>query len=371
MPRRTSQAVTNQVSLGAIVREELPFPIVFYPNLYGTFVAFAKDKSSTIYLCACSEPAVKNLLRLQAAVGCQPNSYELRNAPLDSWFFPNELAKVSLNHKENSLKALSFQTGLCHRCNLATPSLRWCHEMYGGEFVQHFGWYINQTYLRLGILPMSFDFLPDVCPPELQQMIQEMKRANEEYDKERLRLQAISFGPKRLDIPDTEVTYWSNVKLEEAQEMISLRKAASRANRLVKNTLENITRKEFGHRKVGEGWVSETLLYQILKRLFPSEEIVRHHRPEWLEGLELDIYFPNLEVAIEYQGQQHCHPIEAWGGYDALQALKERDARKAKICKERGIHLITVDYTEPLTEEHISELFKDTQLSERTAYNNG
>lgn len=70
-------------------------------------------------------------------------------------------------------------------------------------------------------------------------------------------------------------------------------------------------------------------------------------------GLELDVHLPDLELALEYQGQQHYHPIRAWGGLPALRKTQERDARKADLCREQGVTLVRVEYTEALTEEHI------------------
>ena len=75
-----------------------------------------------------------------------------------------------------------------------------------------------------------------------------------------------------------------------------------------------------------------------------------------LGRLELDVYVPGAELAFEYQGQQHFYAIEAWGGEEALSKVQERDARKARLCAEHGVTLITVDYTEPLTETYIRGL---------------
>ena len=93
--------------------------------------------------------------------------------------------------------------------------------------------------------------------------------------------------------------------------------------------------------------------------------IIRHHRPNWLDRLELDIFLPDLKLAFEYQGQQHFHAIKAWGGEKALKDLQERDKKKAHLCHQNGITLITIDYTEPLTDEYLrhvisQKISKDT-----------
>lgn len=355
---RPKKAAKNPVSLGAVVRENLPYPVVYYPNHYGTFFAFGKYESSDATLCLCSKPAIENLIRLEQENPRPLNVNPLRMAVFDSQFFPNIITSIPLQNKQNPLEDLSFDKGLCHRCNLKTPSLRYCHEMYGGEFIQHYGWYLNQEYLRLGIYPMWFFYLRDVCLPEHQTDIDSLKNAKEEYQEEYERLSNLASGPNRDDIAPDEITYWHNVKMGEEKEMVKLRKIASQKERAFTTKIENIVRQEFGFRNVGEGWVSETILYQIVTRLLVKQEILRHHRPDWLEGLELDIFIPALNLAFEYQGQQHFHPIDLWGGVQELQDLQARDERKARLCESLGINLITIDYTEPLTENYIYEILE-------------
>jgi len=160
-------------------------------------------------------------------------------------------------------------------------------------------------------------------------------------------------GPDREDIHPDEVTYWQNVKISEAEPMQQLRRQAAQLNRAVSKVFENMARQEFGFRKVGERWVSETLLFRIVDRMFKDQEVLHHHRPQWLEGLELDIYVPGLKMGFEYQGQQHFHPVEVWGGKGALKLTQLRDQRKRDLCAEAGVKLVEIDYTEPLTEDHI------------------
>ncbi|MGZ4861303.1 MAG: hypothetical protein ACXV2E_00715 [Halobacteriota archaeon] len=343
----------NPVSRGNVIREDLPYPVVYYPNGYGTFFAFALDESSQPTLCLCAKPAIENLLRLKKENPRPHNINPLRRAIFDSWFFPDAIASSPLKNKQNPIEDLCFAEGLCHRCNLVIPYLRYCHEMYGGEFIQHFGWYLNQTYLRLGIYPMHFSYLKDVCPQEYQDDIESSKKAREKYRTEYERLSNVVRGPKRDDIAPDEVTYWHNVKKSEEQEMVRLRRISSKTGRSFTTKIENIVRQEFGFRRVGEGWVSETILYQIVTRIVVEQEVLRHHRAEWLEGLELDVFVPSLNLAFEYQGQQHFHPVEVWGGSKALQDLQERDKRKAKLCVSHGIDLIAIEYTEPLAENYI------------------
>ena len=119
------------------------------------------------------------------------------------------------------------------------------------------------------------------------------------------------------------------------------------------NAIENLVREQFGYPKIGDAWVSETMLFHIVEEIYPDVEIIRHHRPNWLEGLELDIYIPSIKLAFEYQGLQHFQAVEHWGGKEKLEVQKEHDSRKKRICKEKGVRLICVNYDEELTNEYI------------------
>ncbi|HSH52207.1 MAG TPA: hypothetical protein VK982_10850, partial [Bacteroidales bacterium] len=62
-----------------------------------------------------------------------------------------------------------------------------------------------------------------------------------------------------------------------------------------------------------------------------------------LNGLELDIYFPELNIAIEYQGDY----------WHSIPETVERDKRKKQLCEEIGIKLIEVWDSEFIKEEQI------------------
>lgn len=105
---------------------------------------------------------------------------------------------------------------------------------------------------------------------------------------------------------------------------------------------ENTVRQERGVPHVGEGWVEETRLYHSIKEALAPLDVQHHASPAWLGNQHLDIFIPELKVAIEYQGLQHYQPVEYFGGVEAFEKTQTRDARKARLCKRHGIHLIHV-----------------------------
>lgn len=318
MPKRR-HAEIPPVSLGGIAFERaLPLPWVHYPQHYGTFFAFGAAEQGPWFLCQCARTPLTHLAELNRRRPRRLNANPGRMAPLDSWHVPEFVAALSREHRDDPLAALNFRPKLCHRCNLVSPAWRYCHEMYGGRFDQAYGWYVNQMRLRLGVLEK--DYLPQICPEQIRVLVE------------------ASLAAERACVKDPSRPNQRALQLAE---------------RRLKNAFIDLTREEFGFRKVGEGWVSESMLGKLVQRLFPGTEVLRHHRSEWLGRLELDVFVPAELLALEYQGQQHFHPIEAWGGKEALAAVRQRDRLKARLCREQGVTLVAINYTDPLTEEFV------------------
>jgi len=91
-------------------------------------------------------------------------------------------------------------------------------------------------------------------------------------------------------------------------------------------------------------WVREASLYGAVRELFPDLRVLREASPEWLGRLRLDIYLPELKLAIEHQGEQHYRPLEVFGGEESHMRTMERDRIKRLKCKENGIQLIEIRY---------------------------
>lgn len=126
---------------------------------------------------------------------------------------------------------------------------------------------------------------------------------------------------------------------------------------LIKNKKEiaNIVRIEKGLPKIGEGWISETLLYYAVKTALQEYEVINHGSPEWLGLQHLDIFIPELSIGIEYQGKQHTEPVDFFGGVEAFKKNIERDERKKRLCSENELKLFYV-YPETDTHQFIEKL---------------
>lgn len=104
---------------------------------------------------------------------------------------------------------------------------------------------------------------------------------------------------------------------------------------------ENEVRIEKGYSIVGT-LVNESILFSKLKQHFPTYNVISQYRPKWLGRQSLDIFIEDLNVAIEYQGDQHTRPVEFFGGEAAYLITKQRDQKKLNLCKRNGCRLVYV-----------------------------
>lgn len=124
---------------------------------------------------------------------------------------------------------------------------------------------------------------------------------------------------------------------------------------------EDRYRESIGMYKIGEYWRSETELYYSIKLAFNNTEVKQHYSPKWLGRQHLDIYIPEFNIGIEYQGVQHYRPVDFFGGVEAFEKGQERDLRKKKLCEEHGCHIVYVNEGYNLNEviERIALIIKN------------
>lgn len=83
---------------------------------------------------------------------------------------------------------------------------------------------------------------------------------------------------------------------------------------------------------------AELILYNELKIHFPNFTILANDR-QILDGLELDIYIKELNLAIEWNGIFHYEPIR---GLNGLEKIQKKDSIKIAKCKALNIELIVI-----------------------------
>ena len=89
-------------------------------------------------------------------------------------------------------------------------------------------------------------------------------------------------------------------------------------------------------------WFNELNLFKIAKSEYP--DTIYQFRSNWLGNQSLDIYIPDLNLAIEYQGIQHYEPVKAFGGKEKFEERLKLDNRKRQLCKENNINLFEWKY---------------------------
>jgi hypothetical protein len=98
-------------------------------------------------------------------------------------------------------------------------------------------------------------------------------------------------------------------------------------------TYNNLHKTTGTRRSKLEVWLEEQLrkLYPDLKILFNAKEAI---------NAELDIHFPDLNLAFELNGIYHYEPIH---GPKKLASIQTNDHRRFSACAEKGIALCIID----------------------------
>jgi len=89
-------------------------------------------------------------------------------------------------------------------------------------------------------------------------------------------------------------------------------------------------------------WKSQDNLAFLARELYPDAE--REYSPSWLGSQRIDVFLPSVNVAIEYQGEQHFRAVEFFGGEESFLANQRRDEKKRELCKLNGVKLIEWPY---------------------------
>lgn len=88
---------------------------------------------------------------------------------------------------------------------------------------------------------------------------------------------------------------------------------------------------------------------EILKVLNKYE--IKHQTQKTFDGcygnkslLLFDFYIPEINTAIEFDGEQHFRPVEYFGGEKKFKQTKKYDEIKSRYCEKNGIKLVRIPY---------------------------
>ena len=120
---------------------------------------------------------------------------------------------------------------------------------------------------------------------------------------------------------------------------------------------DNAFRRERSIPEIGRGWVSEVALLDLIRTLWPSA--IHQWRPWFLGMQSIDIYIPELGLAIEYQGQQHYEPVALFGGEEGFHLARARDERKRALLNANKVRLLEWRYDSPITRAELLKRIAD------------
>lgn len=116
---------------------------------------------------------------------------------------------------------------------------------------------------------------------------------------------------------------------------------------------DHYLREKLDYPIAGKKWINESYLYNVVKTIFYNHWVEREFSPKWLRGKRIDIFVHDINLAIEYQGEQHYKPVEIFGGEQGFKNTQKRDKEKLQLCKQHNINLIYFNYQEELNESMV------------------
>lgn len=115
-------------------------------------------------------------------------------------------------------------------------------------------------------------------------------------------------------------------------------------------TTEDFARRILGFPQRGERLVKQKEVFALLQKGFAPLTVVQEASPPFLAGLRYDVYIPELRLAVEYQGEQHFRPVEAFGGKEGFLRTVERDRLKAQLSELNGVTIEYIRYDEDIVQ---------------------
>lgn len=87
----------------------------------------------------------------------------------------------------------------------------------------------------------------------------------------------------------------------------------------------------------------QSLISESFRFWFKDDVIIENYRPDWLHGMEIDLYIPKYHVGFEVQGQQHYLFVPKWQhSVSDYLAQRKRDELKRSIARKEGVRIFVI-----------------------------
>lgn len=160
----------------------------------------------------------------------------------------------------------------------------------------------------------------------------ETKKKTSETVKQKIEEGIFKMPPNRKGTSSLTLRKRVNWKCPVCDTIIELVASTAAKRKFCSGTCRNKVNNQLitGQRSKAEIYLAEKLI-----ETFPNLEILFNTRQVLSNNKELDVYFPSLNLAIEWNG--------IWHFINARKGLAENDLKKIEECKEKGIELLIVE----------------------------
>lgn len=79
------------------------------------------------------------------------------------------------------------------------------------------------------------------------------------------------------------------------------------------------------------------------------------------KNMTLDMFLPDYNIGIEYQGAHHFYPLKAFGGEKSLVVVTERDKRKYQMCLENGVKVFYISFERQVPDDYFAPVYRNME----------
>ena len=90
-----------------------------------------------------------------------------------------------------------------------------------------------------------------------------------------------------------------------------------------------------------------------------NHKVISQYKCDWLGEQSIDIFIPDINVGIEYQGIQHFKPVKYFGGIKKYEYMVSKDKEKFEKCKKNGIKLFYFSSERHLPNDYIDYIYSN------------